>query len=343
MRLIEPLGLLAGAEAGEAIRQGVARPLAGGGAAYTLARLIDGAEAHLVVAADVPGEWVELAERLAAAPPDWAGLGAAPVVMGILNITPDSFSDGGDHIDPARAIAAGHAMVAAGAGLLDVGGESTRPGSAPVTPAEEQARILPVIRGLSDAGVPISVDTRYAATMAAALDAGAHIVNDVSALVHDPAAAGLVAARAAPVVLMHMRGTPATMGSLATYDDVAVEVTQELAERVATAEAAGIPRARIVVDPGIGFAKRVHHNLEMLHRLPLLLNLGCRVLIGASRKSFISGVVDVLAPKQRIPGSLAAALFALSHGATVLRVHDVAETVQAVRIWQALAAGPSVA
>ena len=177
--------------------------------------------------------------------------------------------------------------------------------------------------------------------MAAALDAGACIVNDVSALAHDPAAVALVAARGAHVVLMHMRGTPETMGDLANYRDVALEVTGELAARIATAEAAGIPCARIVVDPGIGFAKRVHHSLDVLRRLPCCSNLGCHILVGASRKSFISGVVDALPPKRRVPGSLAAALFALSHGATVLRVHDVVETVQAVRVWQALAKRPS--
>jgi dihydropteroate synthase len=334
-RLIEPCGLLDGSLGRDAVRGGCALPLAGGGA-FTLARLIAGTTSRLVPAGDLPEAWRNVAARLAAVPPAWAGLGPGPVVMGILNVTPDSFSDGGDHVDPGRAAAAGHAMVAAGAGLLDVGGESTRPGSQPVSPEEEQARILPVIRRLRDVGVPISVDTRHAATMAAALDAGAAIVNDVSGLAHDPAAAALVAARAAPVVLMHMRGTPATMASLARYDDVALEVTRELAGRVAAAVAAGIALERIVIDPGIGFAKSVRHSLETLRRLPLLLNLGCRVLVGSSRKSFISGVVDAVPPKQRVPGSLASGLFALSRGASILRVHDVAETVQAVRVWQAL-------
>ncbi len=173
--------------------------------------------------------------------------------------------------------------------------------------------------------------------MAAALDAGATIVNDVSALAHDPAAAPLLAKRGCPVVLMHMRGTPATMASLASYADVGIEVTSELAARIAAAEAAGIARTEIAVDPGIGFAKRVRHSLEALRRLPLLLNLGCRILVGVSRKSFISGVADVSDPKDRLPGSLAAALSALCRGAAILRAHDVAETVQAVRIWQAIA------
>jgi dihydropteroate synthase len=257
--------------------------------------------------------------------------------MGILNATPDSFSDGGAHLDPGRAIEAGHRMVAEGAALLDIGGESTRPHAAPVPVEEEQRRVLPILRGLRDAGVPLSIDTRNAATMAAALDAGAAIVNDVSALAHDPAAASLVARRGCPVVLMHMRGTPETMAALADYADVAAEVTRELAARIEAAEAAGIARDRIAIDPGIGFAKRVRHSLEMLRRLPLLLNLGCRIVIGVSRKSFISGAADVSDPRDRLPGSLAAALFALSRGASILRVHDVAATVQAVRIWRALA------
>jgi len=293
-----------------------------------------------VAAPYIPADWRDSAARLGAVPPDWAGLGNSPLVMGIVNVTPDSFSDGGDRFDTGRACAAAGEMVAAGAGILDIGGESTRPGAGAVSPEDEQSRILPVIRGVRDLGVPVSVDTRNAATMAACLDAGATIINDISALAHDPAAAPLIAARGAPVVLMHMRGTPETMASLAEYDDVAVAVTRELARRIAAAEAAGIARARIAVDPGIGFAKQVQHNLELLRRLPLLANLGCRILVGASRKSFIAGVVDPIPPKRREPGSLAAALFALSRGATILRVHDVAATVQAVRVWQALAAGP---
>ena len=261
----------------------------------------------------------------------------SPVVMGVLNVTPDSFSDGGDHLDSATAIAAGRQMVAHGAGILDIGGESTRPGSAPVTPEQEQARILPVIAGLREAGVPLSVDTRNAATMAAALDAGATIVNDVSALHHDPASAALVAARRCPVILMHMRGTPGTMNSLAHYGDVAAEVTAELAAAIAHAEAAGIARQQIALDPGIGFAKDAGHNVALLRNLGQVAALGLPLLVGVSRKRFI-GVLSGVAPAQdRDAGSLAAALFALSRGARILRVHDVPGTVQAVRVWQALA------
>jgi dihydropteroate synthase len=274
---------------------------------------------------------------IAAPASTWAGLTLdRPRVMGVLNITPDSFSDGGDFLDPSAAIAAGRAMAEAGADFVDVGGESTRPHAQP-TPADiEQARILPVIAGLAAAGVGVSVDTRHAATMAAALDAGATIINDVYGLADDPAALPLVAARGCPVVLMHMRGTPADMYARADYGDVALEVAQELGQRIDAAEHAGISRANIVIDPGIGFAKKAAHSLELLRRLPELGSLGCPILVGVSRKSFLGVVTGESDPKRRLPSSLAAGLFALSRGAAILRVHDVAETVQAIRLWQAL-------
>ena len=257
--------------------------------------------------------------------------------MGVLNVTPDSFSDGGEAMAAAQAIEAGRRMIAEGAGILDIGGESTRPGAAPVSPDEEQRRVLPVITALAGRGVPLSVDTRNAGTMAAALDAGAAIINDVSALSHDPAAAALVARRNCPVVLMHMRGTPATMMSHAIYDDVAAEVLAELAARIGVAEAAGVVRSHIAIDPGLGFAKTAEHNITLLQRLPILLGLGCRIVVGASRKRFIGLLSGVGDAKHRMAGSVAAGLYAVSQGATVLRVHDVAETVQAVRVWQRLA------
>jgi dihydropteroate synthase len=275
-----------------------------------------------------------------APPVTWAGLPLdRPRIMGILNLTPDSFSDGARYDGLHAAIAAGHAMAAAGADIIDIGGESARPGAEPVLPDEEQARILPIIRALAASGCRISVDTRNAATMAAALDAGAAIVNDVSALAHDPASASLVAARGCPVVLMHMRGTPATMRTLAAYRDVAAEVRSELSARLDAAERAGIRRDRIALDPGIGFAKLPAHNVALLHYLPRLLDLGCPILVGVSRKSLIGKLAGVKEPRERGPGSLAAGLWALAHGATILRVHDVAETVQAVRVWHAIETG----
>ena len=268
---------------------------------------------------------------------NWFGRFTGPAIMGVLNVTPDSFSDGGDYLDADTAIAAGRQMAADGASLLDIGGESTRPGAAAVTPAQEQARILPVIAGLRGAGVQLSVDTRNAATMAAALDAGATLVNDVSALRHDPAAAALVAARGCPVILMHMRGTPATMTTLTAYTDVAGEVAAELAAIVARAEAAGIARVRMALDPGVGFAKTGEQNIPLLQGLDRIAALGLPLVVGVSRKRFLGRLAGEAAPRDRVPGSIAAGLFALSRGAHILRVHDVAATVQAVRVWHALA------
>ncbi|MCW3474116.1 dihydropteroate synthase [Limobrevibacterium gyesilva] len=330
---IEPLGLLDGPAAAEAMAAGVARPLAGGPLAFALAR-VDG---RILPVDQVPATYAAALARLSAAPAPWAGLDLArPRVMGILNVTPDSFSDGGTFIDPARAVAAGLAMMEAGADLVDVGGESTRPGSLPTSPEQERARVVPVVRALAGQGVMVSVDTRNAATMAAALDAGARVVNDISALGHDPDSRGVVAAHGCPVVLMHMRHDPESMTRLAHYDDVALEVAQELAARIAAAEAAGIDRARIAIDPGVGFAKTAQDNLALLPRLRLLLNLGCPLVVGVSRKSFIGRLSGEQEPRRRAPGSIAAGLHAVLHGASVLRVHDVPETVQALRVWRGL-------
>jgi dihydropteroate synthase len=275
----------------------------------------------------------------AASAPQWAGLTLdRPRVMGVLNVTPDSFSDGGEFLEPGAAIAAGLAMAEAGADIIDVGGESTRPRSCPILPEVERARILPVIRGLAAAGLRISVDTRHAATMAAALDGGAAIVNDVSALTFDPAAARLVAERRCAVVLMHMRGSPSDMYAEARYDNVAIDVRHELAERVAAAEGAGVQRDKIAIDPGIGFAKTAAQSMELLRRLPELTTLGHPVLVGVSRKSFLASVTGEAEPRRRLSGSLAAGLFALSRGAAILRVHDVVETIQALRVWHILSA-----
>jgi dihydropteroate synthase len=256
--------------------------------------------------------------------------------MGVLNVTPDSFSDGGKYLDPDIAIAAGAAMAAAGADIVDVGGESMRPAALPTPPDVERSRILPVIRGLVAAGCRVSVDTRHAMTMAAALDAGATIVNDVSALSHDPGAAPLVAARGCPVVLMHMRGSPADMYAEAHYEDVVRDVRRALAERIDAAERSGVAQGQIAIDPGIGFAKTSDQSAELLRRLPELTSLGYPILIGVSRKSFLARITHEAVPNRRLPGSLAAGLFALSRGAAILRVHDVLETIQAIMVWQAL-------
>ena len=322
----EPLGLLHGAAAREAVAAGLARPLAGGPLAFSLVRLEDG---RIVQAGEVSCEALTVRRP-------WAGIADFPAVMGILNVTPDSFSDGGRHFDPGRAVEAGLAMVAAGAALVDVGGESTRPGALAVSPELERARVVPVVRALAGQGVAVSVDTRNAATMAAALDAGARIINDVSALAHDAAAAAVVAGRGCPVVLMHMRGRPDTMARLADYRDVAAEVAAELAGRVAAAAAAGVARAAIALDPGIGFAKGQAANLDLLGRLGVLLGLGFPLVVGVSRKAFIGRIGGEAEPSRRLGGSLAAGLAAALHAVAVLRVHDVEQTMQAVRVWRAI-------
>jgi dihydropteroate synthase len=258
-----------------------------------------------------------------------------PLVMGIVNTTPDSFSDGGDHFDRDVAIARGLEQFADGADILDIGGESTRPGSAPVPPEEERRRVVPVIDALAKAGAVVSIDTRHADTMNAALDAGASIVNDITALT-GPCSLDLVAARGVSAVLMHMQGEPKTMQASPHYDDAPREIAVYLASRIAACEAAGIPRSRLSVDPGIGFGKTVAHNAQILARIDVLRELGVAVLIGVSRKSFLGALSKGEKPKERLPGSLAAGLAAIARGADILRVHDVAPTIQALKVWRAI-------
>jgi dihydropteroate synthase len=273
------------------------------------------------------------------APVSFAGISlATPVVMGILNVTPDSFSDGGDLPNAASAIATGLAMQEAGAVMLDVGGESTRPGSDPVPVSEELRRVVPVVRGLAEKGALVSVDTRHAAVMRAAIEAGARIVNDVTALTGDPESLAAIADSDVSVVLMHMQGEPKTMQRDPHYDDVVGEVRDYLERRIAACEAVGIERRRIAIDPGIGFGKTLAHNLSLLSRLDALAALGCPVLIGVSRKSFIAHAAGSTPAKQRLGGSLAAALASVERGARIVRAHDVAETVQALKIWTSIAA-----
>jgi dihydropteroate synthase len=279
----------------------------------------------------------DAARRCSGSGTTWAGLSLdRPRVMGVLNVTPDSFSDGGRYFDPGAAIAAGLAMAEAGADIVDVGGESTRPGGLPTAPEEERRRVVPVIQALSAAQVCVSIDTRNAITMEAALDAGAAIVNDVSALAYDARAAAVVAAARCPVVLMHMRGTPDRMNAESVYTDIAAEVCDELAVHIAAAEAAGVAPEAIAIDPGIGFAKLAPNSVELLRRLRALTVLNRPIVVGVSRKSFLGRIAGEPAPHRRLAASLAAGLFALGRGANVLRVHDVAETVQALRVWQAL-------
>ena len=256
--------------------------------------------------------------------------------MGILNITPDSFSDGGRLMSPKAAIDAGLAMAKAGADIIDVGGESTRPGAEPIPSELEMERVLPAIRALAAAGLIVSIDTRNADTMREAVFAGARIVNDVSALADDPRSAGVVAELDCPVVLMHRRGNSATMNSRAVYRDVVTEVRAELSVRIEVAIQAGIQPRQIMIDPGIGFAKQATHSVQVLRRLSDLGSLGYPILVGASRKSFIGKVSGESQADLRLGGSLAAGLFAVLRGASILRVHDVRDTVQALKLWKTL-------
>lgn len=259
-----------------------------------------------------------------------------PLVMGIVNATPDSFSDGGDHYDAPAAIAHGIRLKEEGADILDVGGESTRPGAEPVPESEEIRRVVPVIAALAKAGAVISIDTWHAGTMRAALDAGAAIVNDVTALTGEAASLPLVASRKVGVVLMHMQGRPQTMQANPVYENAPRDIAQYLAARVAAVRAAGIAPENIAVDPGIGFGKTVAHNAEILAGVPRLREIGVAVLVGASRKAFIGALSKGERPKERLPGSIAAALAAVSGGADILRVHDVAATRQALAVWLAV-------
>ncbi len=271
------------------------------------------------------------------AAPTFAGLSLdKPRLFGVINVTPDSFSDGGEALALSDALKRGRAMLDDGADILDVGGESTRPGAEPVSAEEERARVVPVVKGLSEMGALVSIDTRRAEVMAAAIDAGAGIVNDVTALTGDEDSLGLVADRGVAVVLMHMLGEPGSMQDEPQYENAAEDVFGTLKARVEACEEAGIPRDRIAVDPGIGFGKTVDHNLEILNRLDIYGGLGLPVLLGVSRKSFIAKLSRNEAPKDRVPGSLAAVLAAWAQGVRMFRVHDVAETRQALTVTQAI-------
>ncbi len=260
-----------------------------------------------------------------------------PLVAGILNVTPDSFSDGGQHVDdPAAAAAAGVDMAVAGAALIDLGGESTRPGAAQVWEGDEIARIVPVVERLARSGTPVSIDTRKAAVMEAALAAGAHLVNDVSALLWDDRALAVVAQVQCPVVLMHSPDPKEGGHARTGYRNVLTEVFDWLEARIAVVTAAGVARSRIVVDPGIGFGKSLSENLALINGIAILHGLGCPIMLGASRKRMI-GALDNEAPvAARLGGSLAMALKGAEAGVQLLRVHDVAPTVQALKVWRGL-------
>ena len=262
-----------------------------------------------------------------------------PQLMGAVNVTPDSFSDGGETVAHEAAIARGRAMAEAGAAIIDVGGESTRPGSEPVPATVQIDRVRPVIGALAGDGFTVSIDSRSAEVMGAALDAGARMINDTSALSFDPESLALVAARSVPAVLMHMQGMPQTMQQNPSYDDVVLDLLDYFSERLAACVAAGIDPDRLVFDPGIGFGKTVEHNVDLMGHIAAFHTLGCPLLVGISRKSTIARLSDDAPVERRLGGSIAAALFCAARGVQLIRVHDVVETRQALDVWTAFAQG----
>lgn len=257
--------------------------------------------------------------------------------MGVVNVTPDSFSDGGMFFDADKAIEHGRQLIEEGADILDIGGESTRPGAKPVSEDEEIRRVIPVIEALAGKGAALSIDTRHAATMEAALKAGADMINDVTALTGDDRSLQVAARSEVPVCLMHMQGEPQTMQQGPAYGNVVDDVYDYLDERIKICEAAGIKRKRLIADPGIGFGKTLDHNLALMKNIARFNDLGVPVLLGASRKSFIAKICgEETSADKRLPGSLAAVLYALNQGVTYFRVHDVAETRQAIAVYEAI-------
>ncbi len=264
-------------------------------------------------------------------------MNGGPYIMGIVNVTPDSFSDGGAYYSPEKAIEHGLRLIEEGADILDIGGESTRPGAAPVSVEEEIARVRPVIEGLREAAPLISIDTYHAATMKAALAAGAGMINDVTALTGDPESLDVIRSTDVPVCIMHMQGDPLCMQEKPNYNNVVVDILDYFHQKIDEYETAGIAKNRLICDVGLGFGKSLDHNLSLIQGLKRFHDLGTPLLIGASRKSFIDGVCNHKTyPQERLPGSLSTVLYALQQGVHIFRVHDVAETRQAFKVWQAI-------
>ena len=340
---LRPAGLLWGRDADETVAAGQAGRLAGGRTAYTEVELSLRHEALVSrswhrfsdLSQSVDKAIAERLDLISAPRASICGLDMSePVIMGIVNVTPDSFSDGGQAYRTEDAIAQGRRLAEAGAGILDVGGESTRPGSDPVTVEEELDRVLPVIEALSTDGLTVSIDTRKPEVMRAAHSAGAQIINDVSALTFDEASRSTARELEVPVMLMHAQGDPKTMQQNPTYDDVVLDVFDSLESWLVECESAGIARQRLLVDPGIGFGKTFRHNLELVQRLTLLHGLGVPIVFGASRKAFIGALTGERQAGKRVNGSIGVALAAFAAGAQIVRVHDVAETMQALAVWR---------
>jgi dihydropteroate synthase len=354
---LRPLGLFPAALHRVAKEVWGGMPLAGGWLDFTALEVIErnGARTDRFIAG--LGEFFErdwgrrtlnasdMFEALRTNRPRLAGLALdRPRLMGIVNVTPDSFSDGGQHFDAARAVAHGLELVAEGADILDIGGESTRPGAAPVDEGEEIRRIVPVIAGLrAKTEARISIDTRKTAVMREAVSAGADVINDVTALMHDPLSLETAADLGVPIILMHAQGDPRTMQENPTYEDVVLDVFDFLEARVEACVRVGIPREHLIVDPGIGFGKTLEHNLALMSGLSIFHAMGLPILIGASRKRFIGTLTGVEAAGDRVAGSLGAALAAVAQGTQIIRVHDVAATKAALAVFQASGDGVVVA
>jgi len=346
---LRPGGFLGGVAALQAIDQGRAGLIAGGWAAYSLIELIQRQgkaierswHTYDEIAASNDKTLQQHLKAIEQPRKSIASLSLnKPHIMGIVNVTPDSFSDGGNYLQAEIAIAHGKQLYSDGASILDIGGESTRPGADVVSQAEEENRIVPVIKGLRDLPVPLSIDTRKPSVMTRAASAGATFINDVTALSFSPDSLKTVTELGLPVCLMHSQGNPKTMQDNPQYDDVVLDIYDYLAGRIALCLKAGISRDQIVVDPGIGFGKTVRHNLALIDEIAMFHGLGMPLLLGASRKSFISAIFDGPDAKKRLPGSLAAALCGLKAGVQFLRVHDVAETAQALHVWKATENSP---
>ncbi len=334
--IYNPVGLLDGTGAKLAIENGKAQPLAGGSVAFTHCEVLelnaDRLDGVILPSTEIAADLTLMtAQRQSFASHNLS----KPLIMGVINVTPDSFSDGGDYAKLSDAITHVFNLVEAGADIIDIGGVSTRPGSSEVGIGEECARILPVIKAAVDAGVTVSVDSSREETVRAAMGEGASIVNDVTALTGDSGTMAAVADTNASVVLMHMQGTPKTMQSRPSYRLASYDVFHWLKSRVDACLEAGIALHRIAVDPGIGFGKTDLHNMELLDRVGVFHGLGCAVVIGVSRKSFIGRIANVETPKARLPGTLAATAIALSRGVQIHRVHDVAAVRQAFAVWNA--------
>jgi len=341
-RYLLPRGLLRGAAAERVVAAGAALPLAGGAIAFCFAEAAERkpGEAGIRKPAwlgDLVGPDRGLLDGLLEPRPRWAGFDLAqPLIMGVVNVTPDSFSDGGDFATAEDATAQGIRLAEQGADLIDIGGESTRPGAQEVSAAEEIRRVVPVVSALAERGLCVSIDTRHAAVMRAAVAAGARIINDITALTGDPESPAAAAKSGAAIVLMHMQGEPRTMQADPHYADTTLDLLDYFTERLAALGNLGVDPARIALDPGIGFGKKDPHNLLLLSELAAFQVFGCPVLLGVSRKSFLGRLSRGEKPKDRTAGSLAAGLAGLDQGVQIIRVHDVAETFQARAIWLAM-------